>query len=397
MQRSLDDWLNYQQNLHFTEIELGLGRIQKVYQKLFPKGHQFQVIVVAGTNGKGSTCAFIDSIYQQSKFKSGKFSSPHILNYNERFMINGIDANVCQICTAFAQIEQVRAGVSLTYFEFSTLAALLIFTQQNVDIAILEVGLGGRLDAVNVVDSQLSIITNIAIEHTQYLGNTRAQIGLEKAGVMRPNMPCICADAQPPSAISHYAAKVGAKLEFITSPYLGDTGLLGEHQRQNAQSAIRAVEILNKKLPISRMQITKGIQNARLDARFQIKRIKHQTFIFDVAHNPAAVRVLSAELAKHKQPTLAIFSALKDKNIALMIKAIRANIKKWLLVSLNVERGVSTDELSSKFDPKDATRTCNSVQQALNLAFDYQQYQRVVVFGSFHLIGETIKALNEAD
>lgn len=395
--KTLEDWLNWQQNLHTQSIDLGLERIQKVYQKLFPTGHKFQTITVAGTNGKGSTCAFIDSIYQQSAFKSGKFSSPHLLNYNERFLIDGVAANDAQICTAFEKIEQVRGKVSLTYFEFSTLAALLIFTQHNVDVAILEVGLGGRLDSVNVVSSQLSIITNIAIDHTQYLGDTRAKIGQEKAGIMRPGVPCIYADSKPHAVIKRYADHIGAKLEFVSSPYLGKTGLTGEHQRRHAQSAVQAIAILNKNLPISRAQITKGIENTRLDGRFQSKHLHGKNFIFDVAHNPAAVQALSAELAQQPQPTLAIFSALKDKNIGLMIAAIRNNIDQWLLTPLDVERGLSAAELSQQFDLGDRIYVCNSAKHAVKLALKNPAYQRVVVFGSFYTVAHTIKVFEGLD
>lgn len=393
--KTLDDWLDWQQNLHNKSIDLGLGRIQKVYQKLFPQGLKFQIITIAGTNGKGSTCAFIDSIYQQSDFKSGKFTSPHIINYNERFTIDGIKASDGQICTAFEQIEQVRSGVSLTYFEFSTLTALLIFTQQNVDVAILEVGLGGRLDSVNVVDNNLSIITNIAIEHTQYLGATRAQIAAEKARVMRANKPCICADNNPPAAIADYAKQIGASLEFITKPYLGVIGLLGEYQQQNAQSAVRAVEILNDKFPISRAQITKGIQNTKLEGRFQIKTFANKTFILDVAHNPAAVQVLADELAKQTQPTLAIFSALKDKNITKMIEFIRPQIGRWILPPLNNQRAIEIQNLSNLFALGDNIQACDNMQKALKMALNDAAYLRIVIFGSFDIITDAIKAFNE--
>ena len=183
--RTLDDWLNWQETLMEETIVLGLDRVQVVYDRLFPDGVPYRVITIAGTNGKGSTVSFIDSIYRQSKFKIGRSTSPHLLKYNERYAIDGVDVSDEVIIKAFEQIETQRHDITLTYFEFSTLAALIIFAEANIDLAILEVGLGGRLDSVNVVDSDVSVITNVAIDHTDYLGDTREKIGREKAGVMR--------------------------------------------------------------------------------------------------------------------------------------------------------------------------------------------------------------------
>lgn len=301
---------------------------------MFPKGVPFKVISVAGTNGKGSTVAFIGSIYQQSNFKVAQFSSPHILKYNERFLINGVQATDEQICHAFEKIQSLRGETSLTYFEFSSLAALIIFASEKVDVAILEVGLGGRLDSVNILNNDVSVITNIDIDHVDYLGDTRTLIGLEKAGIMRKNTPCICADINPPASIAQYAHQIKAQLEFVKEKYTGDIGLIGKHQQQNAAIAILAVQKLNKTFLISSAQIKKGIQYAQLDARFQIKTINSKTVIFDVAHNPAAVKVLAAELAKQSRPTMAIFSALKDKNIGLMIDEISMIINQLSLIHI---------------------------------------------------------------
>ena len=387
---TLDDWLDYQQNLHFQDIDLGLERVKKVYQTLFPKGVPFKVISVAGTNGKGSTVAFIGSIYQQSNFKAAQFSSPHILKYNERFVINGVQATDEQICHAFEKIQSLRGETSLTYFEFSSLAALIIFESEKVDVAVLEVGLGGRLDAVNIVNNDVSVITNIDIDHVDYLGDTRALIGLEKAGIMRKNTPCICADINPPESIAQHAHQIKAHLEFVKEKYTGDMGLIGKHQQQNAATALLAVQKLNKTFPISSAQIKKGIQYAHLDARFQIKTINDKTVIFDVAHNAAAVKVLAAELAKQSRPTVAIFSALKDKNIGLMIDEISMIINQWLLVPLNVNRAMTMKELSNQFGLNHNIHVCDDMQNALNRALNDKQYQRIVIFGSFHVVADAL-------
>ena len=214
---TLDDWLNWQESLMEETIVLGLDRVQVVYDRLFPKGVPYKVITVAGTNGKGSTVSFIDSIYRQSKYKIGRSTSPHLLKYNERYAIDGEEVSDETIIKAFELIETKRQEVTLTYFEFSTLAALIIFAEAKIDLAILEVGLGGRLDSVNVVDNDVSVITNIAIDHTDYLGDTREAIGREKAGIMRTSRPCICGDQDPPHSLISYAKEIGAPITFAVS------------------------------------------------------------------------------------------------------------------------------------------------------------------------------------
>ncbi len=390
---TLDDWLNYQENLHSHEIDLGLERIQAVYQKLFPNGVSFKVITVAGTNGKGSTIAFIDSIYQQSNYKVAKFTSPHILQYGERFSVNGAQIADAKICSAFEEIERVRGDISLTYFEFSTLAALIIFTNEKVDVAILEIGLGGRLDSVNVVDSDVGVITNIDIDHIDYLGATRELIGFEKAGIMRSNIPCVCGDANPPNAIAQYAEKIGALLTFVDTPYLGAISLQGEHQKTNAAVAIAAVNQLQSVFSVNQNQLARGVENAQLLARFQVKTVGDKMLIFDVAHNPAAVQVLADTLKINEQPTLAIFSALQDKDIETMISTIAPLIDEWLLVPLKVNRAIAIQDLSKKFDLSDKIRICDDMSSAIHQALNGKHIQRIVIFGSFYIVADALKIL----
>jgi len=391
--KNLSQWLTWQENLHSQEIDLGLERIQCVYTKLFPNGVPFATITVAGTNGKGSTIAFIESIYQKSPFKVAKFTSPHILNYNERFSVSNAQATDGQICTAFEQIELVRGDISLTYFEFSTLAALLIFAKQKVDIAILEVGLGGRLDSTNVVNTDVAVITNIAIDHVDYLGDTRELIGHEKSGIMRANTPCVCGDVNPPDSITRYANTIGAWLEFVQHPYTGLISLKGEHQQQNAALAALCVDKLNNKFKVSKQAIQQGLATAQLNGRFQIKNINNKQFIFDVAHNEAAVKALTKELAKDEQPTLAIFSALKDKNISSMIKAISPLIDQWLLAPLTVHRAADMSFLVDQFPLKESVRSCQSMSSAIEQALQQRSNQRIIVFGSFHVVADALKVL----
>ena len=392
--KTLDEWLNWQENLHTQEIDLGLERIQEVYKKLFPGGVPFQVITIAGTNGKGSTIAFIDSIYQQSDFKVGAFTSPHLIKYNERFSVNGEMASDESICQAFDAIETLRGETSLTYFEFSTLAALVIFAHEKVDVVVLEVGLGGRLDSVNIVNPNVSIITNIAIDHTDYLGDTREAIGFEKAGIMRSDTFCICGDQNPPTSIQKQADNIGALLLFINEPYQGNITLKGEHQQHNAALAIEAVNQLQLTLPIDKNQLSIGLEKANILARFQVKTVNNKTIVLDVAHNEAAIKVLAETLKAEKVPTLAIFSALKDKNIELMISSIESCIDEWLIVPLSVNRAISTQDLIEKFSLSSKITICKDMASALHQALNTQQ-QRVVVFGSFHTVADAMKILDK--
>lgn len=393
--KTLNEWLDWQENLHSQEIDLGLERIKKVYQKLFPDGVPFQVITVAGTNGKGSTIAFIDSIYQQSDFKVGAFTSPHLIKYNERFTVNGEMVSDENICQAFEKIEACRSETSLTYFEFSTLAALIIFADKKVEIAVLEVGLGGRLDSVNVVDPNVSVITNIAIDHTDYLGDTREAIGFEKSGIMRKSTPCVCGDQNPPASIQKQANNIGAPLTFVNTPYQGNISLKGEHQKHNAALAVKAVNQLQSLFPVNKIQLSQGLEKADIAGRFQVKTINNKTVILDVAHNEAAIKILAETLKMEKTPTLAIFSALKDKNIELMINTIESRISEWLIVPLSVSRAISTTELVDKFSLSSKITTCKNMTSAIHQALNMQQYQRIVIFGSFHTVADAVKILDK--
>ena len=393
--KTLDEWLDWQESLHAQEIDLGLERVQKVYRKLFPNGVPFQVITVAGTNGKGSTITFIDSIYQQSDFKVGAFTSPHLIKYNERFSVNGKMASDERICQAFDTIEVLRGNTSLTYFEFSTLAALVIFANEKLAIAVLEIGLGGRLDSVNIVDPNVSVITNIAIDHTDYLGDTREVIGLEKAGIMRNDVSCICGDQNPPTSLQNHADNIGALLTFVNQPYLGKISLQGEHQQYNAALAIEVVNQLQPLFPIDQSQLSQGLEKANILARFQIKILNDKTIVLDVAHNEAAIKVLAETLKSEKVPTLAIFSALKDKNIELMINAIEFCIDEWLIVPLSVNRAIRIQDLVEKFSLSSKITTCKSMESAIHQALNTQQHQRVVIFGSFHTVVDAMKILDK--
>ena len=392
--RTLDEWLTWQETLMEETIVLGLDRVKIVYDKLFPNGVPFKVITIGGTNGKGSTIAFIDSIYEQSKYKIGRSTSPHILKYNERFAIDGKEVSDTSIISAFELIEQKRDDITLTYFEFSTLATLIIFADARVDLALLEVGLGGRLDSVNVVDCNVSIITNIAIDHIEYLGDTREAIGHEKAGIMRNSIHCICGDQDPPLSLLNYAKEIDAPLTFIKEGYQGEIGLEGAHQRINASVAIKAIEKLNYLFPITNNMIVEGIKEAQIAARFQKIIIGDKTVILDVAHNPAAVETLVSTLLESPIETVAIFSALADKNIDDMIKLSSNSIKQWFLVPLSSERSIQLDALNDKFADSQTTTVCTNMKSAINETLGLKNIKRIVIFGSFYTIADASKILH---
>mgnify|MGYP000599626660 FL=1 len=392
--RTLDEWLTWQETLMEETIVLGLDRVKIVYDKLFPNGVPFKVITIGGTNGKGSTIAFIDSIYEQSKYKIGRSTSPHLLKYNERFAIDGKEVSDASIISAFELIEQKRDDITLTYFEFSTLATLIIFADARVDLALLEVGLGGRLDSVNVVDCNVSIITNIAIDHIEYLGDTREAIGYEKAGIMRNSIHCICGDQDPPLSLLNYAKEIDAPLTLVKEGYQGEIGLEGAHQRINAAVAIKAIEKLNYLFPVTNNMIVEGIKKAQIAARFQKIIIGDKTVILDVAHNPAAVETLVNTLLESPIETVAIFSALADKNIDDMIKLSSNSIKQWFLVPLSSERAIQLDALNDKFADSQTTTVCANMNSAINETLGLKNIKRIVIFGSFYTIADASEILN---
>ena len=393
--RTLDDWLNWQDTLMEKTIVLGLDRVQIVYDQLFPNGVPFAVITVAGTNGKGSTVAFIDSIYNETKYKVGRSTSPHLLKYNERFAIDGQEVTDELIIKAFELIETKRQDVTLTYFEFSTLAALIMFAEASVDLAILEVGLGGRLDSVNVVDSDVSIITNIAIDHTDYLGDTREAIGREKAGVMRTSKPCICGDQDPPKSLLSYAKEINTPLTLVSESYKNAIGLEGAHQKLNAAVAVKAIESLTNQFPVSHNMIIEGVKKTRIAARFEKIIIGDKTVILDVAHNPAAVKTLVETLSENPVKTVAIFSALVDKNIADMIELASGSIKHWFLVPIKAERSIELKALKDKFGNSESTTICLNMSDAIDQSLKLKGIDRVVIFGSFYTIADASEIIKK--
>jgi dihydrofolate synthase/folylpolyglutamate synthase len=396
-------------------MELGLDRVSIVAERLALTQPPFRTISVAGTNGKGSTVAMLQAILHAAGYKVGAYTSPHMLRYNERVCIGADSVSDAQLCAAFERIEQTRSDTPLTYFEFGTLAALQLFAQQQVDVAILEVGLGGRLDAVNVIDADAAIVTSVGTDHTHWLGQGREQIGREKAGIFRRGRPAICADPDPPTSVRQVADKVGGQFLQIGDDFrierepaswcwrsrqqlragLPYPAMRGEYQVRNAAAALMALETLSEHLPVTQAQIRDGLLTAIIPGRFQTLP-GWPVRVLDVAHNAEAAAALAETLKA--QPVLgktaAVLGILRDKPIERVMSAMAPVVDCWYLTTLATERGATAEELLAALkavgidasallypDPRSAYRAaCN----------DAREPDRVVVFGSFYTVSDIL-------
>jgi len=390
--KSLTDWLEWQNSFHHQEIDLGLDRVRTVYQKLFSDNPPFKTITIAGTNGKGSTAAFLEGIYLQTPFKVGVFSSPHIIKYNERFRINGVDIDNQSIVNAFEEIESRRGNISLTYFEFSTLAAIVIFKNLGVEIAIMEVGLGGRLDSVNILNPDLTIITSIDIDHSNYLGNTREEIAVEKGGIMRKNITCLCGDQNPPKSLYSEAERIGSFLELVDKPYNDRLSMAGNHQRINARLALEASKVLSSLFKVTSAQIKSGLFTTKLAGRMQKINFQKKQFILDVAHNPAAVSKLINSLDNSQKKYLAIFSALGDKDVKEIINIASKKISSWIIVPIKNSRSLRKEEMLEYFSERENYHYFDSFDAAVKYSLK-SPIKKVVVFGSFHTVAGVLSKI----
>jgi dihydrofolate synthase/folylpolyglutamate synthase len=424
MSRTLSEWLDWQERLHISSIDLGLERVKAVAERLELLRFPFPVISVAGTNGKGSSTAMLQSIYQQAGYKTGAYTSPHLLRYNERISIAACPVSDEMLCDAFAQINQARGEISLTSFEFSTLAAALLFVQEEVEVALFEVGLGGRLDAVNLWDADIALITSIAIDHESWLGNNRDDIAVEKAGIMRSDTPVVCGDQQPPSTIASEAHRMGAILiqrdiDFSLSPTNTPTNpmtwewhdhqrnktrllplpaLEGQFQCDNAASVIATITHLHHRLPVETIAIEKGLVNTRLVGRLQTIS-ECPNVLIDVAHNPQSAEQLALYLQQHPRrgKTVALFSALNDKDLTGIVTPFKALIEQWYITSLDTDRGQTAVQIKSKLSELDINNTkivSNDFKKAMQDTKNALKCQdRVVVFGSFLLVSGVLGSL----
>ncbi|HEY8118039.1 MAG TPA: bifunctional tetrahydrofolate synthase/dihydrofolate synthase [Methylophilaceae bacterium] len=414
----LPGWLTYIEALHPKSIAMGLDRVDEVRQRLnlYPT---FPLITVAGTNGKGSTCAMLERIYHEAGYRVGSYSSPHLLRYNERVRISCQEISDNELCSAFAAVETARQSTLLTYFEFGTLAAMCHFMQAGLDLAILEVGLGGRLDAVNIFDPDCTIVTSIDLDHMDFLGSSRESIGYEKAGIFRQGIAAICGDPDPPASLLRHAAETGADLSQIQQDFsfttatdgtwayvAGDTkiaqlpipALRGAFQLYNAACVVTAVRVLQARLPISTDQIAAGLHNVSLAGRFQVCRQNPQV-ILDVAHNPHASDALAENLKQQpcKGRTFAVFAMLSDKDITGVINALQEEIDIWYVAGIEHPRGASADQLVELIHhqvPDNQLHKYPNVTSAFAQAcIDAGENDRIVVFGSFFTVADIMRVL----
>jgi len=418
MPLSLNDWLTRLESLHPKVIEMGLDRVSEVAGRL---GIRFDcpVITVGGTNGKGSTCAMLEAMLLQGGYRVGLYTSPHLLQFNERARINGEQANDEVLCANFAAIEAVRQDVSLTYFEFTTLAILNYFAHACLDAVILEVGLGGRLDAVNLIDADVAIVTSVDLDHQEYLGDTREKIGFEKAGIFRPDRTAICSDPSPPQSLLDHAAAIGADLWLFGRDfnYSGDRqqwnyggrqqrrnalaypSLRGANQLLNASAALAALEALRERLPLGAQEVRSGLVMVELPARFQVLPGR-PAVILDVAHNPHAAATLSQNLDQmgFHAYTHAVFGAMADKDLPGILAQLVGRIDHWYLTDLPLPRAASATSLAESLAqagvrPSTVSGAERSVQCFGTPAEAYDaargratENDRIVVFGSFFTV-----------
>jgi dihydrofolate synthase/folylpolyglutamate synthase len=415
---SLSAWLSYLERLHPTPIELGLERVAQVRDRL-GLSLPFPLITVGGTNGKGSTCAFLEAILRAAGYRVGCYTSPHLIRYNERVRICGRQASDAQLAAAFARVEAAREGTSLTYFEFGTLAAGVLFCEAHLDVAVMEVGLGGRLDAVNLFDPDCAVVTTVGLDHLDYLGPTREHIGFEKAGIFRRDRPAVVGDSDPPASLVKHAREVGAQLQLIDRDFgarseqgqwtywsaqgrraaLPWPALRGDHQLANAVVALCALECMHGALPIDAGAIRRGLVEVQLPGRFQVLPGR-PIAVLDVAHNAHAAERLRESLARMGRyaTTCAVFGMLKDKDIAGVARAVAPVIDRWLIAPLPGARGAGEQLLREQLRVAGVTAPVDaaaSIAEAYRLTRDRTAPDdRIVVFGSFLTVGAVL-ALTE--
>ena len=430
--QTLSEWLAHCERLHPVTIDMGLERVQRVAQRM-GLAMGCPVITVAGTNGKGSTCAMLEAVYTQSGYRTGVYTSPHLVHFEERCRIAGEPVATQDLLPAFAEVETARKGqgadqeeVSLSYFEFTTLAILRTLSRSGLDVAILEVGLGGRLDAVNIIDTDCAVITCIALDHMALLGNDREAIGYEKAGIMRTGRPVVVSDPVPPQSILDRALEVGADLWRLGKDFhfagdqqqwgwamhpshggrryagLAYPALRGANQLVNASGVLGAVEALRSRLPVTAQAVRNGLALVELPGRFQIVP-GTPTLVLDVAHNPHSVAALTENLdAMGYYPTThAVFGAMADKDLPAMLERIAPLVDHWHLTDLPLERAMKADALALVLNGHPATAPggksrvagCHaSPMDALRAAVSQADpADRIVVFGSFFTVGGVLQ------
>ncbi len=414
--KNLSDWLAWQTTLHPNRIEFGLGRVAQVWARLGPPVLSCPIVTVGGTNGKGSCVAFLESIAQAAGYRTGVYTSPHLLRYNERVRIAGVEATDEALCAAFARVEQARGSVPLTYFEFGTLAALDLFAAAAPDLAILEVGLGGRLDAVNLIDADCPVVTSIGRDHTAWLGDTLDAIAREKAGIFRAGRPAVIGQPDAPPALREAARQLGAQVlqvgqEIGVEPdpetggwiWTGPQGRLalpaptlrGAFQIRNAAAAIAALKCLADRLPIPAAAFRAGLARARPPGRFQVVP-DTVTWILDVAHNREAAEALAGNLRAFRCPgrVRAVLGVLADKEPEAIAEPLLPLVDGWFLTASADPRAMAAESLAERLGgliPPGQVRVLSGVGDALVAALaDSSPGDCVLVYGSFTTVAEAI-------
>ncbi len=424
--RPLQSWLSYLETIHPLSMDFKLARIRTVYERMNLAKIAPLIITVAGTNGKGSTSTTIANLYKASGKKVGLFTSPHITRFNERIRIDLLEVSDADLIEAFEAIESARDEITLTYFEFATLASFYLFKKSAVDVAVLEVGLGGRLDSTNIADADIAVITPIGIDHTAQLGNTITEIAGEKAGIIKANAKVVTAEKSPNISILHKAEIENATIYSNGSAFsyeiledgqfsyqfenqapimLPAPNLLGEHQYQNASSAITAF-ILGTQITDPSI-ISKGLSTVQLEGRFQGLTREHSPNIFlDVTHNPQGATVLKSLIndLREKQSSntpikvTALLGMLKDKDATELVEILKTDIDEWITAPIIDERGQSAEILADKLEKVLGNRpfTSNSIPEGCTLALSHSQQQDIIIiFGSFHMMAESLTWLKE--
>ena len=420
---TLPAWLALLESRHAeVHIDMGLDRVRAVKERMALE-FDCPVIMVAGTNGKGSTCAMLESILLRAGYKVGLYIKPHFLDFNERARIGGELATDAALVASFNEVEEQRGDVPLTYFEFTTLAIMHLLAGSSIDVAILEVGLGGRLDAVNVIDADVAIVTSVDIDHTDYLGDTREKIGFEKAGIFRPGKAAICSDPVPPASLVAHAEEIGADLWLLGRDFnysgdkqqwnyggrsqrrnsLGYPSLRGANQLLNASAALAALEVLRLELPVGAQEVRTGLVLVELPGRFQVLPGR-PTVILDVAHNPHAASALGQNLGNmgFHPFTYAVFGIMEDKDIDGVVKPMAEFVDHWCVADLPSPRSASASKLAEKLAalrPLDAKEGDYSVsafpdpaQAFANAMSRAGENDRIVVFGSFYTVAGVMAA-----
>jgi dihydrofolate synthase/folylpolyglutamate synthase len=417
---TLTEWLAYIERIHPSSIEMGLDRVRTVKEAL-GLAPAFPVFTVGGTNGKGSACAMLEAILSHAGYRVGTYSSPHLMRYNERVRIDRREADDVALVRAFTAIEAARGDVALTYFEFGTLAAVSLFIDARIDVAVLEVGLGGRLDAVNVFDADCALVMSVDLDHMEYLGDTREKIGFEKAGIFRAARPAVCADADPPQSLLEHAERVRADLllidrdfGFVAEPrqwrYWGPRGarhglphpaLRGDYQLANASACLAALETLRERLPVTGDDVRSGLLTAENPGRFQVLPGLPMV-ILDVAHNRAAAAALARNLARLPKAdrTFGVFAMLKDKDVAGVAARMSDVIDEWLVSGIEAARGADASQMCEELaraGVRGGVSKHATVGEAYRQACDRAaQNDRIVVFGSFYTVAAVMAARERA-